>query len=89
MISGSHDSVVNVWDVTTGERLVQFSCYSNTEITAMALAPGGRQLVTGARNGCVKIWNFSNGACLTTLKNDYEMEVPLLCICLFPALVSL
>ncbi|KAL5475077.1 hypothetical protein EMCRGX_G027131 [Ephydatia muelleri] len=79
VISGSHDSVVNVWDVTTGERLVQFSCYSNTEITTMALVPRGRQLVTGARNGCIKIWNFSNGACLTTLKNDYEMEITSIC----------
>ena len=76
VVSGCHGSVVSVWDVDTGEKTMQFShCHDNAEITAMAFDLAGRRLVTGARDGSLKIWNFNNGACLSVLQTKYNVEV--------------
>ena len=76
VVSGCHGSVVSVWDVDTGEKTIQFSqCHGNVEITAMTFDTTGRRLVTGARDGSIKIWNFNNGACLCVLETQQNAEV--------------
>ena len=45
------------------------------EITAMSFDPTKRKLITGARDGVVKIWNFNNGACLRILQEPDGSEV--------------
>lgn len=75
-MSGCHGSVVSVWDVDTGEKTMQFShCHGNMEITAMAFDSARRRLITGGRDGSLKIWNFNNGACLSILQTKYDVEV--------------
>lgn len=75
-MSGCHGSVVSVWDVDTGEKTIQFSqCHGNMEITAMAFDTTGRRLITGGRDGSLKIWNFNNGACLSILQTKHNAEV--------------
>ena len=70
---------MSVWDVDSGEKTIQFSqCHGNMEITAMAFDTTGRRLVTGGRDGSLKIWNFNNGACLCVLDTQYSVEV---CVC--------
>lgn len=76
VVSACHGSVVCVWDVKTGEKLMKFSnCHENMEITAMSFDPTGRRLITGARDGSIKIWNFNNGACLGILDTPCKAEV--------------
>ncbi|XP_041468554.1 WD repeat-containing protein on Y chromosome-like isoform X2 [Lytechinus variegatus] len=84
VVSGCHDSVVCVWDLATGTKTIQFSnahkymekgVEKSAEITAMTFDPSGRRLVTGGRNGTVKIWNFNNGACLRELETFDNLEV--------------
>ena len=68
--------MVSVWDVDTGEKVIQFSrCHGEYEITAMAFDRCGRRLVTGGKDGSIKLWNFNNGECLRVLKNIYNAEV--------------
>jgi len=72
VVSVASDSVVCVWHVISGAKVMQFSAYKehqegitkDLEITAMAFDPTYRRLITAAREGPVKIWNFNNGACL-------------------------
>lgn len=79
VVSGCYGSVVSVWDIDTGEKTIQFSnCHGNQEITAMAFDPSGRRLITGARDGSIKIWNFNNGACLSALHSEDNLEVHML-----------
>ena len=60
----------------TGEKTIQFShCHGNMEITAMAFDTAGRRLITGGRDGSLKMWNFNNGACLSVLQTKYDVEV--------------
>ena len=35
----------------------------------------GRRLITGARDGTCKIWNFNNGHCLKVLRKDNNLEI--------------
>ncbi|XP_077992887.1 cilia- and flagella-associated protein 337-like [Glandiceps talaboti] len=83
VVSACDDSIVSVWDVDTGTKTIQFSAHKtmergaerSVEITAMTYDPSKRRLITGARDGTVKIWNFNNGACLRELEvfDSYEV----------------
>lgn len=65
-----------MWDLETGEKVIQFSrVHGDVEITAMAFDPTGRRLITGGRDGAIKIWNFNNGACLGELTSPDVSEV--------------
>ena len=73
-----------MWDLATGTKTIQFSNAHKyvekgqekcAEITSMTFDPSGRRLVTGGRNGSVKIWNFNNGACLRELEVFDNFEV--------------
>ena len=67
---------MSVWDVETGEKTMQFSrCHGDVELTAMTFDTSGRRLITGGRDGTLKIWNFNNGACLSVMENRYRAEV--------------
>ncbi|KAL9972869.1 hypothetical protein ACROYT_G019251 [Oculina patagonica] len=81
VVSACHDSVVCVWSLETGEKIIQFSnAHGNSEITAMRFDPSKRRLVTGARDGTVRIWNFNNGCCLSELQAvDNEEITGILC----------
>ena len=69
VVSTSYDSMVCVWDLETGEKVIQFSnCHENCEITAMTFDPTHRRLLTAGKDGSIKIWNFNNGALLGELQ---------------------
>ncbi|KAK2549406.1 WD repeat-containing protein on Y chromosome [Acropora cervicornis] len=76
VVSACHDSVVCVWSLETGEKIIQFShAHGTSEVTAMRFDPSKRRLITGARDGTVKIWNFNNGCCLSQLKTIDDQEI--------------
>ena len=65
-----------MWDVDSGAKIMQFSrAHGDAEITTMTFDPTGRRLITGGRDGSIKIWNFNNGACLSVLNNEDVAEV--------------
>ncbi|PFX29987.1 WD repeat-containing protein on Y chromosome [Stylophora pistillata] len=69
VVSACHESVVCVWSLETGEKIIQFSnAHGSSEITAMRFDPSKRRLITGGRDGTVRIWNFNNGCCLSKLQ---------------------
>uniref|UniRef100_A0A8C5QCJ1 EF-hand domain-containing protein n=1 Tax=Leptobrachium leishanense TaxID=445787 RepID=A0A8C5QCJ1_9ANUR len=71
VITCSEGSVVKVWDIETGKQVFEFTdAHGDAGITCMDLDPCGRRLITGGRDGCVKIWNYNNGQCLHTLKPE-------------------
>lgn len=76
VVSACHGSVVNVWHVDTGEKAIMFTnAHNGHEITSMSFDPTKRRLITGSRNGSVKIWNFNNGACLHSTRAMDDSEV--------------
>lgn len=82
VVSCSEGSVVKIWDVETGAKTFEFGgAHGASAITCMAIDSSGRRLVTGGRDGCLKMWNFNNGHCLKLLKKDEKSAE--ICDCLY------
>ncbi|XP_022524525.2 WD repeat-containing protein on Y chromosome isoform X1 [Astyanax mexicanus] len=82
VVSCSEGSVIKVWDVDTGNEMFEFGgAHGLSAVTCMTFDPKGRRLVTGGRDGCLRIWNFNNGHCLKTLSR--EDGAPEICDCCY------
>uniref|UniRef100_I3JDI0 WD40 repeat domain 95 n=1 Tax=Oreochromis niloticus TaxID=8128 RepID=I3JDI0_ORENI len=82
VVSCTEGSVVRVWDFDTGCQRFEFGGTRElSSITCLTFDPKGRRLVTGGRDGSLKVWNFNNGLCLKTLKKDGECRE--VCDCIF------
>jgi WD40 repeat protein len=75
IVSGDESAQVCVWDVEKGEMVFHFTELHATKMSSMAFDEAGRRLITGANDGTVRVWNFSNGQCLQQLKNEGQLEV--------------
>ncbi|KAK3580718.1 hypothetical protein CHS0354_005723 [Potamilus streckersoni] len=84
LVSACQESVVSVWDINTGCKIMKFvNAHTRiergvevpVEITSLIFDASGRRLLTGARDGTVKIWNFNNGFCLQTLTLPDKSDV--------------
>ncbi|XP_076833418.1 cilia- and flagella-associated protein 337 [Brachyhypopomus gauderio] len=75
VVSCTEGSVIKVWDVDTGAQVFEYGgAHGQSAITCMTFDPKGRRLVTGGRDGCLKIWNFNNGHCLKTFSREGVAE---------------
>ncbi|XP_069046236.1 cilia- and flagella-associated protein 337 isoform X2 [Lepisosteus oculatus] len=75
VVSCTEGSVVKVWDFDTGGQVFEFGdAHGHSAITCMTFDISGRRLVTGGRDGCLKIWNFNNGHCLKILKKEGKSD---------------
>ncbi|XP_055965044.1 WD repeat-containing protein on Y chromosome-like [Sorex fumeus] len=71
VVSCSEASVVKIWDFETGRLSSEFiGAHGNSGITCLTFDSSGRRLVTGGRDGRLKIWSYNNGHCLHTLEHD-------------------
>ncbi|BFZ18007.1 hypothetical protein BsWGS_21047 [Bradybaena similaris] len=76
VVTGCDSSTIAAWDVETGAKSVVFpNAHEGEEITCLAFDDSYRRLISAARNGTVKVWNFHNGHNLHTLQNVGEAEV--------------
>ena len=56
VISGCEGGEVNVWDITTGAKVLRFKeCHGSEEITTMSMDALGKRLITASRAGDVKV----------------------------------
>lgn len=79
VVSGCLGSLVSVWEMATGRRMMEFSVTGEqcVELTAMCLDEPERRLLTGLRDGTIKMWNYTMGECLLTFPNPDQLEVSL------------
>ncbi|XP_039751479.1 WD repeat-containing protein on Y chromosome-like [Pararge aegeria] len=84
VITCGMDSIIINWDPVTGKRNVMVRDAHTrllhgelipVEITAACFDPGNQLLLTGARNGTLKVWNFNTGLCLRNLAIEHMCEV--------------
>ncbi|XP_066517202.1 cilia- and flagella-associated protein 337 isoform X2 [Hoplias malabaricus] len=77
VVSCTEGSVIKVWDVDTGNQVFEYGgAHGLSAITCMTFDPKGRRLITGGRDGCLRIWNFNNGHCLKVLcREDGVAEI--------------
>ncbi|KAJ3319916.1 hypothetical protein HDV06_005815 [Boothiomyces sp. JEL0866] len=68
--------IVNVWDIFSGQKTFQFgNTHDGSEITTMLIDDCGRRLITGGRNGTIRMWNYNNGELLQELIKGDNSEV--------------
>ena len=59
VVTGCDSSTIAVWDIETGNKSIVFSnAHGDEEITCMAFDSTNRRLISGARNGSVKVWRL-------------------------------
>lgn len=64
LITGSYDTTVKVWDITSGKEIRTLTGHSQG---VRCLQFDDHKLITGSLDGSMKIWNWRTGECLKTL----------------------
>lgn len=67
LVSGSYDSVVRVWRISTGECLHVLHGHSQ-KVYSVVLDHERNRCISGSMDSLVKIWDLTTGACLYTLE---------------------
>uniref|UniRef100_A0A2A4JIS4 WD repeat-containing protein on Y chromosome n=1 Tax=Heliothis virescens TaxID=7102 RepID=A0A2A4JIS4_HELVI len=84
IITCGTDSIIINWNPVTGKRNVLIRDAHTrllhgelipVEITASCFDPGYQLMLTGARSGELKVWNFNTGVCMRTMTIEYMCEV--------------
>ncbi|XP_041828940.1 WD repeat-containing protein 49 [Melanotaenia boesemani] len=76
VVTGHVDSSVSLWDVETGKKNLHIlNAHGEEALTCMELDSSHRRLITGARNGTIKVWNLLNGLNLHKLEPVTNSEV--------------
>ncbi|XP_071987728.1 cilia- and flagella-associated protein 337-like [Engystomops pustulosus] len=74
VVTASDDSSIIVWDVETGNKsLLLRNAHGDEEITCMTLDPSHRKLLTGARDGTIKV---TQGQTLLQATRDRRFSRP-------------
>lgn len=67
LVSGSYDSVVRVWRISTGECLHVLHGHSQ-KVYSVVLDHERNRCISGSMDSLVKIWDLNTGNCLYTLE---------------------
>ena len=68
VVSADDGGFIAVWDIEDGKLMSKFNAHgAKVKITAGCFDSTQRRLTTAGSDGTVKMWNFSNGQCLTEL----------------------
>jgi WD40 repeat protein/serine/threonine protein kinase/Tfp pilus assembly protein PilF len=68
IVTGSSDSIIKVWDGSTGTELMTLLGHKEP-LNCAAFSPDGNQIATGGLDGIMKVWDISTGAELTTIQH--------------------
>lgn len=78
VISADDGGFISVWDIENGKLLFKFGDThgSKGKITAGCFDSGQRRLITAGKDGCIRMWNFSNGSNLKELEfyENFELK---------------
>jgi F-box and WD-40 domain protein CDC4 len=66
LVSGSYDSSVRVWKISTGETVHRLTGHTQ-KVYSVILDKDRNRCISGSMDHSVKIWSIETGACLLTL----------------------
>ncbi len=65
MLSASLDQTLKVWELETGRAVGALEGHAYC-VTACAVTPDGRRVVSASHDNTLKVWDLETGACLLT-----------------------
>jgi len=65
IVSGGNDNTIQVWDATTGQRLVTYTGHLGS-IWAVTWSPDGKRIASGGNDSTVQVWDARSGRRLLT-----------------------
>jgi F-box and WD-40 domain protein CDC4 len=72
VVSGSYDSTVRVWKISTGETVHLLTGHTQ-KVYSVALDHKNRRCVSGSMDNLVKIWCLDTGGCLFSLQGHTSL----------------
>ncbi|KTW28277.1 uncharacterized protein T551_02696 [Pneumocystis jirovecii RU7] len=72
LVSGSYDSTVRVWRVSTGECIWRLVGHSQ-KVYSVVIDPKRNRCVSGSMDWKVKVWSLKTGTCLWTLEGHSSL----------------
>jgi F-box and WD-40 domain protein CDC4 len=72
LVSGSYDTSVRVWKISTGEVLQRLSGHSQ-KVYSVVLDPARNRCISGSMDNMVKVWSLETGACIFTLEGHTSL----------------
>lgn len=72
LVSGSYDSTVRVWKISTGETLHRLTGHT-AKVYSVVLDHKRGRCISGSMDNLVKIWSLETGACLFTLEGHTSL----------------
>ncbi|KAL5512428.1 hypothetical protein ACEPAG_3420 [Sanghuangporus baumii] len=55
--SGQYDGTLKVWEIVTGQDIIEPLDVFTGEVTSLEFSPNGNRLVSGSKNGNITVWN--------------------------------
>jgi WD40 repeat protein len=79
LASGGCEGAIRVWEVRSGERLLDIATPASRDLFSLCYTPDGRRLLSGSRQTSIGIWCASSGQELLRLHGhlDYVHELAL------------
>ena len=74
-VSGSDDTTLKVWDLTTGRLLRTLEGHADG-VTAVAMSGDGTRAVSGSDDETLKVWDLTTGRLLRTLEGHADAVRP-------------
>ncbi|KAK9455668.1 WD40-repeat-containing domain protein [Dipodascopsis uninucleata] len=72
LVSGSYDTFVRVWKISTGECLFRLAGHG-AKVYSVVIDPKRGHCVSGSMDWLVKVWSLETGACLYTLEGHTSL----------------
>lgn len=72
LVSGSYDSTVRVWKISTGETLHRLTGHA-MKVYSVVLDHKRNRCLSGSMDNSVKVWSLETGACLFTLEGHTSL----------------
>ena len=69
--SGSSDSTIRLWDVTSGEQVALLNGHTDS-VFSVVFSPDGHMLASGSRDSTIRLWDVTSGEQIRLLKGHYN-----------------
>jgi len=68
VLSGSHDFTLNLWEISSGPKLIRTFKGNSSPVYALAVSPDGKRVLSGSSGSMLSHWDVSTGRLINTFE---------------------